>query len=278
MFTRAKKILASELMYALEKDEDEAEAHLDDLLATSARERRSGRGRVASAEQHRWRSRSSWPPAAANALAPTGPRRSSRWRAGRCSSGASTRCARRGDRATIVVALPPGDAGARRARSACAGGADALGSRCARALRGGARRRRRCVVHDAARPLVTPELVAARARGAAATARRRDRRRAGDRHDQGGRRRRRGRRARSTARALWAVQTPQVFRRAALERALDVAPTTCSPRPPTTPGSSSARAARCASSSPRPTNLKVTTPHDLRVAELLLAERALTRC
>ena len=36
MFTRAKKILASELMYALDKDEDEAEAYLDDLLAESA--------------------------------------------------------------------------------------------------------------------------------------------------------------------------------------------------------------------------------------------------
>jgi CarD family transcriptional regulator len=36
MFTRAKKILASELMYALDKDEDEAEAYLDDLLANSA--------------------------------------------------------------------------------------------------------------------------------------------------------------------------------------------------------------------------------------------------
>ncbi len=36
MYTRAKKILASELMYALEKDEDEAEAFLDDLLSTSA--------------------------------------------------------------------------------------------------------------------------------------------------------------------------------------------------------------------------------------------------
>jgi CarD family transcriptional regulator len=36
MFTRVKKILASELMYALEKDEDEAEAHLDNLLAESA--------------------------------------------------------------------------------------------------------------------------------------------------------------------------------------------------------------------------------------------------
>ena len=36
MFTRAKKILASELMYALDKDEEEAEAYLDDLLAASA--------------------------------------------------------------------------------------------------------------------------------------------------------------------------------------------------------------------------------------------------
>ncbi len=32
MYTRAKKILASELMYALEMEEDEAEAHLEDLI------------------------------------------------------------------------------------------------------------------------------------------------------------------------------------------------------------------------------------------------------
>jgi len=32
MYTRAKKILASELMYALEKTEDQTEEHLDDLL------------------------------------------------------------------------------------------------------------------------------------------------------------------------------------------------------------------------------------------------------
>ena len=36
MYTRAKKILASELMYALEMEEDEAEQHLDHLLAESA--------------------------------------------------------------------------------------------------------------------------------------------------------------------------------------------------------------------------------------------------
>ncbi len=36
MYTRAKKILASELMYALDKDEEEAEQHLDNLLSDSA--------------------------------------------------------------------------------------------------------------------------------------------------------------------------------------------------------------------------------------------------
>ena len=36
MFTRAKKILASELMYALEMEETEAEQHLDTLLNDSA--------------------------------------------------------------------------------------------------------------------------------------------------------------------------------------------------------------------------------------------------
>ena len=35
MYTRAKKILASELMYALEMEEGEAEAYLDDLLHRS---------------------------------------------------------------------------------------------------------------------------------------------------------------------------------------------------------------------------------------------------
>jgi CarD family transcriptional regulator len=39
MFTRAKKILASELMYALEMGEDEAEAHLDKMLLESGNEK-----------------------------------------------------------------------------------------------------------------------------------------------------------------------------------------------------------------------------------------------
>jgi CarD family transcriptional regulator len=36
MFTRAKKILASELMYALDKNEEDAEEHLDALLAEAS--------------------------------------------------------------------------------------------------------------------------------------------------------------------------------------------------------------------------------------------------
>jgi len=42
MFTRTKKILASELMYALDKDEDEAERYLDELLADSASSQMAG--------------------------------------------------------------------------------------------------------------------------------------------------------------------------------------------------------------------------------------------
>jgi CarD family transcriptional regulator len=42
MFTRSKKILASELMYALDKDEDEAEGYLDELLANSATSQMAG--------------------------------------------------------------------------------------------------------------------------------------------------------------------------------------------------------------------------------------------
>jgi 2-C-methyl-D-erythritol 4-phosphate cytidylyltransferase len=71
---------------------------------------------------------------------------------------------------------------------------------------------------------------------------------------------------------LWAVQTPQVFRRSALERALAA------------PDHELARATDDAWLVERaggvvrvvaadPDNLKVTTPADLRIAELLLSER-----
>src|ERR1700729_3527047 len=42
MYTRTKKILASEFMYALDKDEEEAENYLDELLADSATSQMAG--------------------------------------------------------------------------------------------------------------------------------------------------------------------------------------------------------------------------------------------
>ena len=42
MYVKAKKILASELMYALDKDEEEAENYLDELLANSATSQMAG--------------------------------------------------------------------------------------------------------------------------------------------------------------------------------------------------------------------------------------------
>ncbi len=49
MFTRAKKILASELMYALEMNEEEVEAHLYGLLIDSPDAKTNGNGKVSHA-------------------------------------------------------------------------------------------------------------------------------------------------------------------------------------------------------------------------------------
>jgi 2-C-methyl-D-erythritol 4-phosphate cytidylyltransferase len=73
---------------------------------------------------------------------------------------------------------------------------------------------------------------------------------------------------------LWAVQTPQVFRRAALARALAGASDELLDRATDDAwlvehGGGTVRIVRAG-----PENLKVTTPLDLRVAELLLSERA----
>jgi 2-C-methyl-D-erythritol 4-phosphate cytidylyltransferase len=72
---------------------------------------------------------------------------------------------------------------------------------------------------------------------------------------------------------LWAVQTPQAFRRAALERALAVGEDVLAR------ATDDAWLVERAGGTVRviestAENFKVTTPHDLRVAELLLAERA----
>ena len=135
-------------------------------------------------------------------------RRAARGR--RRSSGSSSRCRRASRRRPGVVGVA---GGARRARS-----------RCAPRSRPRAGDDEPVVVHDAARPLATPELFARALAALERTAptRRSPPRRVTDTIKRAGATAAR-RARRSTARALWAVQTPQVFRRAALERALDVA-------------------------------------------------------
>ena len=99
------------------------------------------------------------------------------------------------------------------------------------------------VVHDAARPLATPELFTRDARRARRR-RRGDRRRARDRHGQGGGAGRRRRRARTTARGCGRSRRRRRSARDVAAARARRPPTTCSPRRPTTPGSSSAPAAR----------------------------------
>ena len=72
---------------------------------------------------------------------------------------------------------------------------------------------------------------------------------------------------------LWAVQTPQAFRRDALERALDV-PDDVLAQATDDAWLIERTGGRVRVVESSPTNLKVTTPHDLRVAELLLREGA----
>jgi len=72
---------------------------------------------------------------------------------------------------------------------------------------------------------------------------------------------------------LWSVQTPQVFTRAMLQRALDVDPQMLAQA--TDDASLVERLGGTVRIVPAPAeNLKVTTALDLRLAELLLAERA----
>jgi 2-C-methyl-D-erythritol 4-phosphate cytidylyltransferase len=172
----------------------------------------------------------------------------------------------------IVVALPPGcdpPAGT----IGVAGGAERSQSvRAALAAAGDGPDDEPMLVHDAARPLARPDLFAraldALAAGGAdavvAAARVTDTiKRAGA-----------DLRVSETLerRELWAVQTPQAFRREALERALD--------QDDETVGAATDDAALVEAlggtvrlvRAPRE-NLKVTTPFDLRVAELLLRER-----
>jgi 2-C-methyl-D-erythritol 4-phosphate cytidylyltransferase len=125
------------------------------------------------------------------------------------------------------------------------------------------------VVHDAARPLVPPQLftrcVAALADAdcAIAAARVTDtiKEAQGDlvvaTHDRS---------------RLWAIQTPQAFRREALEEALSVdAAVLAQATDDAWLVERAGGTVRVVESSPA--NFKITTPHDLKLAELLLAER-----
>ena len=167
----------------------------------------------------------------------------------------------------IVVALPPG-MDAPEGTIGVAGGTQR--SHSVQAALAAARADDRVVVHDAARPLVTAALVVAclaalrDADAAIAAAPVTDTIKECD-----------GPRVvRTLDRArLWAVQTPQAFHRGALERALD--------QDDDVLGAATDDAALVEAlggtvhlvPAPRE-NLKVTTPLDLRVAELLLRERA----
>ena len=165
----------------------------------------------------------------------------------------------------IIVALPEGA----QAPAGCVGvrGGATRSESVRAALRAGGPGH--VVVHDAARPLVEPSLFTrvvealAEADCAIAAARVTDtiKEAEGDvvvaTHDRS---------------RLWAVQTPQAFRRAALEAALNVDASVLAQA--TDDASLVERAGgtvRVVESSPA--NFKVTTPHDLRVAELLLGER-----
>ena len=124
MFTRTKKILASELMYALDKDEDEAESYLDELLADSASSQMAAAGPSSEALAHAAGALSGATAACATALQADGRRcdrgrregRASRSRAAEGTGGRGRtsarsvehRRARRRGIDQIVLALPPG--------------------------------------------------------------------------------------------------------------------------------------------------------------------------
>jgi len=168
----------------------------------------------------------------------------------------------------VIVAMPPGTV----APDGVAGveGGQTRSESVARALRA-AGPGEPVLVHDAARPLVTPELIQrlldgledADAAIAAAPVADTIKRVSAERVV-----------LETPPRAeLWAVQTPQVFRREMLQRALDVPAHVLAAA--TDDAGLVERAGGRVRVIPAPSeNLKVTTTLDLKVAELLLAARA----
>jgi 2-C-methyl-D-erythritol 4-phosphate cytidylyltransferase len=167
--------------------------------------------------------------------------------------------------ADVVVALPAGEA----APAGCVGvpGGATRSASVRAALAAAPADAAAVVVHDAARPLVEPELFArvlaalAEADCAIAAAPVSDTiKEAGPDHVVT---------ATHDRSRLWAIQTPQAFRRAALEAALAVDDATLAQA--TDDAWLVERAGGTVRVVPAsPANFKVTTPHDLQVAELLL--------
>jgi 2-C-methyl-D-erythritol 4-phosphate cytidylyltransferase len=175
--------------------------------------------------------------------------------------------------ARIVVALPEGVA-APQGTIGVVGGAERSHSvRAALEAAGAGPDDEPVIVHDAARPLAAPDLferalrtlAASGADAVVAAARVTDTIKRADGDDL--------RVAETLDRsALWAVQTPQVFRRAALARAL-AQPDAVLAAATDDAGLVEQAGGRVHVVESPAGNLKVTTPTDLRLAELLLSER-----
>jgi 2-C-methyl-D-erythritol 4-phosphate cytidylyltransferase len=169
----------------------------------------------------------------------------------------------------IVISLPPGTP-APSGVTAVEGGA--VRSESVRLALAAAGAGDPVLVHDAARPLVTAELAAATIR-ALAEDQSIDAAIAAVPMTDTVKRVANGLVSETLDRSeLWAVQTPQVFRRAALERALDV------PREVLAQATDDAwlierAGGRVGVVESSNENLKITTPLDLRMAEMLLTSR-----
>ena len=169
--------------------------------------------------------------------------------------------------ADIVVALPDGGAAPPGTRGVRGGTTRSASVRAA--LAASDADADAVVVHDAARPLVTPDtftrVLAALAEAECAIA-------AAPVHDTIKQAEAGTVTATLDRSTLWAVQTPQAFRRAALAAALDV-PDDVLARATDDAWLIERAGGRVRVVETTPANFKVTTPHDLRVAELLLRER-----
>ena len=172
----------------------------------------------------------------------------------------------------IVVAMPSGLAAPAGVSAVEGGSVRSESVRLALAAAGGGRDQDLVLVHDAARPLLTTELAAATIHALEADESI-DAAIAAVPMTDTVKRVRDGVVSETLERSeLWAVQTPQVFRRAALERALDV-PDEVLAQATDDAWLVERAGGRVGVVKASSENLKITTPLDLALAEMLLASR-----